>query len=67
MGLTNNQKMGISLRGKVKGLNFFRNLFYVVILIVNFLVLPAKADVFAVDDFNDSSLNAKWGVYLSLI
>ena len=61
MELTKNQKMGISLIGKVNGLNFFRILFYVVILIVNFLVLPVKADVIALDDdFNDSSLNAKW-------
>jgi hypothetical protein len=53
--------MGIFLRGKVKGLNFFRYLSYVVILVISFWVLPVKADVIAVDDdFNDSSLNAKW-------
>jgi hypothetical protein len=61
MELTNNQKMGISLRGKVKGLNFSRYLSYVVILVISFWVLPVKADVIAVDDdFNASSLNAKW-------
>lgn len=61
MDLTNNQKRGISLRGKVNGLNCFRNLFCIVILVISFLVLPAKADVVAVDDdFNDSSLNSAW-------
>jgi len=61
MELTNNQKMGISLRGKVKGLNFFRYLSYVVILVISFWVLPVKADIIALDDdFNDSRLNAKW-------
>jgi hypothetical protein len=60
MELTNNQKMGISLRGKVKGLNFFRYLSYVVIFIISFWVLPVKADVVVDDDFNGSSLNAAW-------
>jgi len=61
MELTNNQRMGISLRGKANGLNFFRYLSYVVILVISFWVLPVKADVIALDDdFNDSSLNAKW-------
>jgi hypothetical protein len=61
MELTNNQKTGIFLRGKVNGLNFIRYLCYVVILVISFWVLPVKADVSPiVDDFNDSSLNAKW-------
>ena len=42
MELTNNQKMGISLRGKVNGLNFFRYLSYVVILIIKFLGFTGK-------------------------
>jgi hypothetical protein len=63
MELTNNQKMGISLRGKVNGLNFFRYLSCVVILAISFWVLPVKADVSpVVDDFNDSSLNSAWGL-----
>lgn len=63
MELTNYQKKGISLRGKVNGLNFIRYLSYVVILVISFWVLPVKAEVIAVnDEFNDSSLNAKWDV-----
>lgn len=61
MGLTNNQKMGIYLRGKVKGPNFFRYLSCVVILVISFWVLPVKADVSpVVDDFSGSSLNPAW-------